>query len=93
MTMSEDAHAHQDGNLLAGPLREIFAVEMTTAVGRCAHCGLTGPVAQLVVYSHAPGLVARCPGCDGVVLRLVRGPESAWLDLTGVLSLRIPLDA
>lgn len=80
-----------DGNLLAGPLREIFAVDMTTAVGRCASCGDTGPVAALRVYADAPGLVGRCPACGEVVLRLVRGPASAWLDLRGALSLRIGL--
>ncbi len=82
---------YQDGNALAGPLREIFAVDVTTAIQRCAHCGRTGPVAVLRVYRHAPGMVGRCPGCDEVVLRLVRGPTDAWLDLSGTLSLRIPM--
>ncbi|GAA4599513.1 DUF6510 family protein [Planotetraspora phitsanulokensis] len=92
--MTEPAQdSYQDGNALAGPLREIFAVDVTAAGGQCVHCGLTGPVASLRVYGHAPGLVARCPGCDEVVLRLVRGPESAWLDLRGTVSLRIPLPA
>ena len=82
---------YEDGNALAGPLREIFAVDVTAAIGRCVGCGLTGPVAALRVYSRAPGLVARCPGCDEVVLRFVRGPDTAWLDLRGTVSLRIPL--
>jgi Family of unknown function (DUF6510) len=82
---------YSDGNALAGPLREVFAVDVTVATGRCAGCGLTSPVATLRVYSRAPGLVARCPGCDEVVLRLVRGPDAAWLDLRGVQHLRIPL--
>ncbi len=80
-----------DGNALAGPLREIFAVDMTAASGQCVACGQTGPVAALRVYTSAPGLVARCPGCDEVVLRLVRGPSGAWLDLRGCVSLQIPL--
>lgn len=84
---------YEDGNALAGPLREIFAVDVTVAIGRCVNCGRTGPVAELRVYRHAPGLVARCPGCDGVVLRLVRTPDAAFLDLTGALNLRIPLEA
>jgi hypothetical protein len=84
---------YEDGNTLAGPLGEIFAVDVTVAIQRCAHCGRTGPVAALRVYRHAPGLVARCPGCDGVVLRLVRTPDAAFLDLTGALNLRIPLEA
>jgi len=83
-----DEH-HLDGNALAGPLAEIFAVDVTTATGRCASCGRAGPLAALMVYSDAPGLVARCPHCTGVLLRLVRGPADVWLDLHGALSLRI----
>lgn len=82
---------YQDGNALAGPLAEIFAVDVTAAIGRCAGCGGTGPVARLRVYGPGPGLVARCPDCEQVVLRLVRGPDAAWLDLRGAVSLRIPL--
>ncbi|MBO3746823.1 hypothetical protein J5X84_12160 [Streptosporangiaceae bacterium NEAU-GS5] len=86
---------HVDGNALAGPLSEIFTVDMTAAQGQCAGCGQAGPVAGLHVYGDAPGhamgMVARCPGCDNVMLRLVRGPEAAWLDLRGTVSLRIPL--
>jgi hypothetical protein len=82
-----------DGNALAGPLREVFAVDVTAAVGRCAGCGRVGSVATLRVYDRAPGLVARCPDCDGVVLRLVRGPDRVWLDLRGAVSLEIPLPA
>jgi hypothetical protein len=82
---------YADGNMLAGPLREVFASDVTTATGRCASCGLTGPVAALQVYANAPGLVARCPRCTQVMLRLVRGPASAWLDLRGTTFLQIPL--
>lgn len=90
--MSDDrSDDYLDGNVLAGPLAEIFAADVSAAVGRCASCGLTGPVASLRVYGQAPGLVARCPGCDEVVLRLVRAPGEAWLDLRGTVSLRIPL--
>jgi hypothetical protein len=81
----------QDGNVMAGSFREIFTTDITTATGTCAGCGATGPVAGLRVYPHAPGMVARCPGCDEVVLRLVRGPDAAWLDLGGTTALRIPL--
>ncbi len=86
--MSDD---HVDGNALAGGLREIFAVDVTAATGRCAGCGYRGAVATLRVYRHAPGLVARCPNCEEVVLRVVRGPDRAWLDLRGTVSLEIPL--
>ncbi|HTP15049.1 MAG TPA: DUF6510 family protein [Streptosporangiaceae bacterium] len=82
-----------DGNALAGPLAEVFAVDMTAATGRCASCGQAGPVAALRVYDRAPGLVARCPSCLEVVLRVVRAPGGMWLDLTGAASLLIALPA
>ena len=82
---------YQDGNALAGPLSEIFAVDVTAATTHCASCSRTGPVATLRVYGQSPGLVARCPGCESVVLRLVRGPTSIWLDLRGTMHLEIPL--
>ena len=44
-----------------------------------------------MVYADGPGSVARCPGCDAVVLRLVRGPDRAWLDLRGVVCLELEL--
>jgi Family of unknown function (DUF6510) len=91
MTNDKPDEDFYDGNALAGPLREIFAVDLTAAVGRCAGCGRTGAVATLRVFRHAPGLVARCPSCDAVMLRLVRAPDRAWLDLRGTVSLQIPL--
>lgn len=82
---------YTDGNMLAGPLREIFAVDLTAAALRCGSCGLTGPLAGVRVYPQAPGLVARCPSCLAVLLRLVRDPDHAWLDLHGTSYLRIPM--
>jgi hypothetical protein len=80
-----------DGNALAGPLHEVFRVDVTTAVGRCTACGRTGPIAELRVFDRAPGLVARCPTCDQVLLRLVHGPGRAWLDLRGLSYLQLPV--
>lgn len=80
-----------DGNVMAGDLREVFAVDVTAAVATCGGCGHPSEVAKLRVWGPAPGLVARCPSCDDVVLRLVRGPERAWLDLRGAVSLQVPM--
>ena len=80
-----------DGNALAGPLQDVFRVDVTTAVGRCTACGRTAPMAEVRVFDHAPGLVARCPVCDQVLLRLVRGPGRAWLDLRGLVYLQLPV--
>ncbi len=80
-----------DGNMLAGALREIFTMDVTAAQGRCAGCGRTGMVAETRVYEHAAGLVARCPGCDAVLIRLVRAPDRAYLDLHGMSFLEMPM--
>ncbi|HEU4448803.1 MAG TPA: DUF6510 family protein [Gaiellaceae bacterium] len=81
-----------DGNALAGPLGEIFAWEMTTAVGTCAGCGAVGELARLVVYERGPGAVARCPACGAVVLRVVRTEGRVWLDARGARSLELRTD-
>jgi DMSO/TMAO reductase YedYZ molybdopterin-dependent catalytic subunit len=80
-----------DGNALAGPLQDVVRVEVTTAIGRCTHCGRTGPMAEVRVFDHAPGVVARCPVCGQVLVRLVRDRGRAWLDLRGLSYLQLPV--
>jgi len=46
-------------------------------------------MAEVRVFDHAPGLVARCPTCDQVLLRLVRDRGRAWLDLRGLVYLQL----
>ncbi|HEX5470035.1 MAG TPA: DUF6510 family protein [Gaiellaceae bacterium] len=81
-----------DGNAAAGMLEQIFAFEVTTAVGTCANCGTVGPLGGASVWSQAPGTVLRCPACAGVLLRVVDdGRERYWLEMTGVRSLELRL--
>jgi len=65
-----------DGNAIGGLLREIFTMEMTAAQTTCAGCG--------DVYMDAPGTVVRCPSCESVLMRIVRGPGRYWVDLSGM---------
>jgi hypothetical protein len=80
-----------DGNVLAGALSELFTIDITSATGQCVSCGTSGAIGQARVYTDAPGLVARCPVCGQVVLRLVRSAGRAWLDLRGVTCLEVAL--
>jgi hypothetical protein len=82
-----------DGNAVGGDLGEIFAVEMTLAVTICATCGANRRVGELRAYLRAPGIVLRCAACGAPQVRLVRGPERAWLDLSGVRMLEVQLPA
>jgi uncharacterized protein DUF6510 len=80
-----------DGNALAGPLQSVLGVQVTAAVGGCGACGGTIPMTEVRVFDQAPGVVARCPTCGQVLLRLVRGPGRAWLDLRGLIYLQLPV--
>jgi hypothetical protein len=64
-----------DGNAVAGSLHEVFAVEMTTAIGTCGGCGAAGPVGAAHLY-RAP---ASCSAVHTAAtrsrrsLRVIRG--------------------
>ncbi|HEY6810934.1 MAG TPA: DUF6510 family protein [Propionibacteriaceae bacterium] len=91
MNEQSERVAVYDGNTLAGPLSEVFAVEVTTAIGRCRSCGTSSELATFRVYGPDPGFVGRCPSCGDVLLRLVRTPDAVWLDFSGVSALRIAM--
>ena len=78
-----------DGNAAAGPLWELFRIDIIAAIGRCKHCGAVRAFGEATVYSDAPGIVVRCKSCDGVLLRLVETPTSYWLDVSGLSYLQI----
>jgi hypothetical protein len=77
------------GNAAAGELSEIFAMDVTAAEGRCAHCGATKRFAEAHVYMHGPGLVARCAVCEQVLLRIVSLDQRVLLDVRGMTYLSI----
>ena len=79
-----------DGNAVAGLLQELFAVEMTTAVGTCGTCGAAGPVGAVHVYRGA-GVVLRCPHCGNMLAKLVKSDSRVWIDFTGIRSLEVNL--
>ncbi|WBB58803.1 DUF6510 family protein [Streptomyces sp. WMMC500] len=70
-----------DGNALAGPLAQVFALDPTTALRVCPACRLPSTVGELHVYGPEPGMTARCPGCEQLALRAVTRPGHLWLQL------------
>jgi Family of unknown function (DUF6510) len=82
-----DAHM-LDGNAVAGLLQEVFAVEMTTAVGTCGGCGASEPLGAVHVYRGA-GVVLRCPHCDNALAKIVKSDVSAWISLGGIRTLKV----
>ena len=72
-----------DGNAIGGNLFECFGAEMTMVSGTCRHCETPSMVAELRVYTCAPGDVARCPACGDVAIVLVRRRGSLRVDMSG----------
>jgi hypothetical protein len=85
----ESADLKLDGNAVGGLLGEVFVAELTVARSTCGSCGAVREVGALAVYAHAPGAVVRCPSCDAVLLRIVRGENRIWLELQGVSCLEL----
>jgi hypothetical protein len=78
-----------DGNSVGGLLAEVFGREMTGCPCQCAQCGAVGAVATLLAFTHAPGVVLRCPFCEAVVLRMVKMEDVVYLDARGASYLKL----
>ena len=79
-----------DGNAVAGLLQEVFAVEMTTAIGTCNMCGATDRVGALHVFRGA-GIVMRCRHCDNALVTIVEGGTRVWMGFAGVRTLQVTI--
>jgi hypothetical protein len=88
--MNDTAATHVDGNALAGPLSELFSVDMTTASARCAGCGDISPLAMAMVYPKPKAFIVRCHVCDTILLTLIQSRDNSWIDLEGLSALSIP---
>jgi len=73
-----------DGNAAAGELSRIFAIDVTSAEGQCAHCGTKKRFAEARLYMQCPGVVARCCVCEHVLLRMVNVRQRVLLDMCGM---------
>jgi hypothetical protein len=91
MTDSTDRQDRRlDGNAAAGVLSEVLAVDPTSAMATCAHCGGRAALGGHLVYADAPALVVRCPSCMQVVLRCASDDSGLRLEMRGVLLLTVP---
>jgi Family of unknown function (DUF6510) len=77
-----------DGNAVAGMLQEVFAVEMTTAMGTCGGCGAADAVGAMHVYRGA-GVVMRCPHCDNALVTIVKDDTRVMIGFQGVRTLQV----
>ena len=71
-----------DGNALAGPLFELFRVDMTTAESQCLGCHTLDLLARASVFISEMGAVMRCRNCGAV--------QAVLVDIAGTISLKLP---
>lgn len=81
---------HVDGNALAGPLSEVFDVDVTTTSARCAHCGDTAVLARAMVYEKPHGMIVRCSSCKEVLMVVLMKKDAVEIDLRGTAWLGAP---
>ena len=87
----DETRLRLDGNACAGLLQEVFANDMTAAMGACNGCGTLAVIGRQLLYGYpdGPGAVLRCSTCEQVLIVIVRieeghrlsTPGLAWVDL------------
>lgn len=78
-----------DGNAVGGDLRDLFAVDVTTATLTCDGCGMSAEMGAVRVYGGTMGAVFRCAACDTAVFRMVRTPRGLVVDMRGARTLAV----
>ncbi len=76
--------SHLDGNVLAGAAADLFAFDVTGAIGQCAVCDDVATLAQTMVYGTKMGFVVRCRNCDAILLVIVEKSTGKYLDMRGL---------
>ena len=77
-----------DGNSVAGLFQEVFAVEMTTAIGTCGGCGASEAMGAAQVFRGA-GVVLRCPHCHNTLMTIVTDEARVWIGIQGMRTLEV----
>ena len=85
--------AQLDGNVLAGPLSEIFLADMTLADACCGGCADVSVIARAIVEITGDRFVIRCHACGNTMATLVQSPDANRLDTSGMSWLGVPRQA
>ena len=89
----DDSELRLDGNAAGGILQTLFGFDLTTVLTTCGGCAAQAQVGALHVYRHGMGTIVRCARCNNVLIRVAYLRGHYWLDLSGMRSLRIAIEA
>lgn len=73
-----------DGNVVAGPLIDVFQSDVAVMRGECASCRDVAALAQSIVYGPPMGFVMRCSKCGEILAVLVEAAGRRLLALDGL---------
>ena len=79
-----------DGNVLAGPISDLFGIEPTLAQGQCHNCGRIEILGRAVVFASPMGLVVRCPACEHVLMVIVEREGRRTVSMRGLRLFYLP---
>ncbi|SEE83688.1 DUF6510 family protein [Ruania alba] len=80
--------SHVDGSAILGILAIGLGRDMSGTELTCAGCGDRHVVERTRVYRRCPGIVVRCPGCDGVELLVTEIRRRIQVQLRGVANVQ-----
>ncbi|QDK77335.1 hypothetical protein EXU85_01485 [Spirosoma sp. KCTC 42546] len=75
-----------DGNAVAGELQMLLGFDVTVLQTTCSHCQKEGQFATLLAYVRGPGIVLRCSTCNGMVLQVVKTPQTIMITVEGIVA-------
>lgn len=90
MATDMNAELMLDGNAVGGLLIEVFGEDLTGLESTCPDCGRNGELATLRAFTHAPGVVLRCPACDAMLLRIAQTPHGVRYEARLLMKDRFP---
>jgi Family of unknown function (DUF6510) len=82
--------SYVDGNALSAALSLAFGADIAAGDGICSHCGYHHPFAEAHVYLRNPGMVMRCPNCQGAELTLVEIEHHLHITIHGLATINLP---
>jgi hypothetical protein len=82
--------SYVDGNALSAALSLVFGTDVAAGDCICAHCDHHHAFAEAHVYLRNPGMVMRCPNCEGAELILVEIENHLYLTIRGLATINLP---
>lgn len=76
--------SHVDGNAIIGALSLALGADTGHADLVCAACGHEHRVAETHVHLRCPGIVIRCPSCNGAEIVLVEIEHRFVVTINGI---------